>query len=293
MKTLLLTITLLITCLLPSEGIEIIPTFNDARKKAAASNADFIVCAYGDGWEKLSSQFKEKVWDNEKSFSSLESQTILTTIRILENPTKEQEEDLKKIQGDFKESIHSLPQIYLFDKTGFCYAKLRGTEVSKNPSKLVSEIKELQNKRKKRDDLIARSSQAASKKDKGRFLGQAYEIPDLNRPKSVLAELKKVDPEDESGYQKRFSFNIYDYHKYLDEPKEKAMQAFKDALNSSAYTNQQKQSILGVQSTYQRKHNAPQSELGETFRKMNALDPHSINGKAATNAAKSYINKEK
>lgn len=265
----------------------------EAKAKAKETDADYVVLAYGKDWDKVGTRFKKTVWDKPGTFEKLESKTLVTGIEILENPTKEEEEKQKSEQKAFGQGVKSLPQIYLFDKTGFCYASFYGEELPRSMEKLSAKLQASQSLRKKRDALVARSEKASSGKEKARLLGQAGEIKGISRPKSLVDQIKKVDPKDESGYQKRFSFNIFDYHKYLKEPKEEALKAFTEVVNSPAYTPEQKQLVLGLQSTYLRKNKGTEKELQDTFRKMRSLDPNSLMGKAAVNAMKAYGKKEK
>lgn len=289
MKTSSLFLFALILTFSPIHSAEQVPAFPDAKQKAKETGTDFIVCAYGKSWDTVGQKFKKQTWDIPATFTLLEPKTLITTIDVLDSPTKEEEENQKKINNGFNESLRSLPQVFLFDSAGHCYATLYGDELPKTSGTLAKELQKLQNLRKKRDAYIEQSKKAPSAKEKGRLLGLAGDIPGLSRPKSLLEELKKADPKDESGYQKRFTFNIYDYHKYLKEPKETALKAFNEVVSSPAYSAQQKQLVLGLQSTYLRKNKASQKEIEDTLKKMRNLAPDSLQGKAAVNAAKAYI----
>lgn len=291
MKTSLLAITLLATpLLLPSAyAVEKADTVAEAKQKARETNEDYIVLAYGKDWEYLSTEYKKRVWDNPVSFEKLDGKTLVCSVTFAENPTQEEAQQENERNKEFGQGVTCFPQVYLFDKTGFCYATLYGSQLPKRADQLALKLESLQKARKKRDALIARSAEAGNGKEKAKLLGQAGEIPSLHRPGNILEELKKADPEDESGYQKRFTFNAYEFHKYFNVPKDEAMKAFKEAIASPAYTPEQKQMILGVQSTVLRRNNGTNKELRDTFQKMYSLAPNSPMGKAAKNAMKAYV----
>lgn len=268
---------------------ETAPSFAEARKKASETKSDFIICAYGEDWDTVGMRFKKQVWDVPSTFSLIDAGTVISTVNILDSPSKEEAEKQKEKNKGFGEGLKSLPQIYLFDSSGHCYATLYGNELPKTSDKLAKELQELQSERKKRDSYIEQSGKASSAKEKARLLGMAGEIPGLNRPKFILDEIKKIDAKDESGYIKRFTFNIFSYQKYLKEPKDTALKAFDEVLSSPAYTAYQKQQILGLQSTYLRRNKGSQEEIKNTLKKMRDLDPNSLQGKAAVNAAKTYV----
>lgn len=287
MKTSLLTLLVCLLATSASFSAELVGSVSDARKKAKETKADYVVLAYGGDWDKFGKMFKERLWANPELLSQLTPSTLATEMTWPENPTKEEQEKRKELIKDFGENPRSLPAIFFFDQEGFCYASLTGAQMSKKPAELAKQLKDTQKLREKRDAMLSQAS-TLSGAEKAKILGLSGEIPGLNRQKNLVDELKKCDPDDKSGYQKRFTFDPWKYHKLLEGPLEDGAKELDAMVADPAYTAEQKQIILGIKSTLQRKNKADKAQIKATFEKMKALDPNSVFGKSADKAIQEY-----
>lgn len=284
-----LSLSLLAALLLSSPliAVETAPTVSEAKVKAKEIKSDYLVFVYGGDWDRFGKSYKERVWAKPETLSLAQPNTIVTEYTYPEHPTEQEKEARKQLQKDFGQGTASLPSLYFFDKNQFCYATLHGDKMDKNPLLLAKRIQKTQNLRKKRDEYLTQAEKLSGL-EKAKLIGAAYDIEELNRPQEVVNELKKCDPEDASGYQKRFTFDPWKYHSVFEKPLAEGLKELDAVVADPAYTAEQKQAILGIKSTYLRRNKADKNEIREVFIKMKALDPKSIFGKAAEKGIELY-----
>ncbi|MEG1508198.1 MAG: hypothetical protein RR138_03140 [Akkermansia sp.] len=260
----------------------------EAKKQAKEKQADCIVMVYGGDWDRLGQNYKKKCWDMPSVQNGIDAATFTSTLTFDQTTDKAKRAEVDKRIKEMAINTSSLPTISFFDKTGFEYCVLFGDTLPKNANALLTRIKQVQALRQKRDELITKS-QGLNGIEKAKALGSAGDIGGIKRAPSLVEELKKCDPKDESGYVKRFTFEIWPLHQYLDKPKDEALKAIDAELASKSLTASQKQKIYGLRSTILRRNKASNEELKDNFKKMHDLDPDSVDGKAAVKAMKLYV----
>lgn len=287
MKTLSLSLFAALLLSSPLFAVETAPTVTDAMAKAKEIKSDYLVFVYGGDWDGFGKSYKERVWAKPETLSLAQPNTIVTEYTYPEHPTEAEKEARKQLQKDFGQGTSSVPSLYFFDKNQFCYATLHGDKMDKNPLLLAKRIKEAQDLRNKRDEYLAQAEKLSGV-EKAKLLGTAYDIQGLNRPKEAVDELKKCDPDDASGYQKRFTFDPWKYHSVFEKPLAEGLKELDAVVADPAYTAEQKQTILGIKSTYLRRNKADKNQIREVFVKMKSLDPNSVFGKAAEKGLELY-----
>lgn len=280
-----LSIVLALACSAGLHAATVADSVEDAKKRAKESRSDCIVMVYGGDWDRVGKAFHDKCW--KAVVPQIDPKAFVSTRLLPQVSSKEAEQEDNQKAKAFGADVPSVPSVFLFDADGFCYASLSGDLLPSTPTPLLTRIAQLQRLRASRDELIQKS-QSLKGPEKAKMLGRAGEINGLNRPPDLLKEIQKCDPEDKAGYAQRYTFEIWKLHENLDKPKEEAIAALDAALKSPALTAQQKQKIYGLRGTILRKNKASDSELKENYGKMRALDPQSIEGKAALQAQKAY-----
>lgn len=257
----------------------------EAKTKAQAAKADFIVMAYGGDWDRLGKSYLARCW--KPSVKLISASTYLSIAVYPQNPDKKLQEQIDRQQKGVNINVSSLPSVHLFDASGFCYATLSGDQLPRTPQALADAIANLQSLRQKRDALIG---QSASKQgvEKAKLLGRAAEIPGIARNQSIIKDIEKCDSTDKSGYVKRLTFSIWPLHDCLKKPKDEALAQLDKELQTPSLTAEQKQKIYALRGTVLRRNKATAEELKQNYDKMRALAPHSMLGKAAVNAARVY-----
>ncbi len=258
-----------------------------AKEQAKSSKADYVVLAVGGEWDKFSTRFKKSVWSQPESIAGLAPDTLVTEIVLPQNPSKEEAEAMQTQNKALNSHPQCLPSVMIFDQTGFCYAVFGGDTLAKSPPALSRQMQAAQKLREKRDQMIAKA-ETLNGVAKATLLGKAGEIEGLNRPDSLLKAIKDCDPEDESGYQKRFTFQPWPLHQYIKENAEEGLKVMDKMLSDPAYTTEQKQMILAVRGTVLRNNKGSKEDIRANFKKMKDLDPKSMLGKAAANAMEIY-----
>ncbi|MEG0587210.1 MAG: hypothetical protein RR506_04785 [Akkermansia sp.] len=259
----------------------------EAKKQAKSSQSDCIIMIYGGDWNRQGKVFQEKCWNENILKTGIDSSTIVSTLCSPQTTDSEQNKQANEQKKNVGVSYSSLPALSFLDKNGFEYCSLSGDKLPRNATTLMARIRQIQALRQKRDDLLEKSK-SMSGVNQAKLLGSAGEINGLNRPPSILNDLKKCDPEDQSGYIKRFTFDVWSLHQYMKSSKEEALAALDKELTAKGLTADQKQQIYGVRGMILLRNKASADELRDNFKKMNALNPQSINGKAAVQAALIY-----
>lgn len=289
MNYLLPLIVSLSLCSVMGQAVERLDSITTIKEKAKAQKTDYAIYAYGGDWDHMGTEMKKTLWDQDEIFARASKNILAGVVIVPEGLDKEQRKAHNEKYKDFKEGITSLPCLYLLDQNGFCYFKAFGSAIPKTTEQLASLIRQKQDLRQQRDALIDQA-QKAQGIAKAECFGKAAAIGGINHPKSYVDEIKKNDPKDTTGYVRRFNFSAWNLQNKVNikQPTEDSLKLIDEMVKDKAYTPQQKQEMLGLKSTIQRKLKKNKSEIKATFEQMKALDPSSVWGKSVPYAIKAY-----
>ena len=270
-----------------------------AKAKEAVTDDGYIVFAYAADWDRYSESFA-KAW-----IANADIQKAAGSARLLLGPVYQaQDEKAKKAQDDFWGFIpekargfhlETYPAIMLFDKDGRHYADVFGPDmITRTPADIAAEVAGKLELLHRQADLLKKAA-AASGAEAARLLGEAATLEGIAAPDKMLDQVKKADPQDESGYVRRLEFNGLSFadqkRKQVAElkSKEEKWAAIQDVvkevegmLEDSAYTNAQKQemcsAVIGV--LHRDGGYKGSLQIAKWAKRMTELDPESVLGRS-------------
>lgn len=225
MKTTVKTLTLIAALHLPAsllaadEGWS--SDFAASKKMAAESQKDLLINFNGSDWCGWCVKLKNEVFDHKAFCDGVNDRFVLVEIDFPHNKTKLSEEtrNQNKELGE-KYAVRGFPTILLCDADGLPYASTGYQEGG--PEEYVQHLDELRERKTTRDHALA-AAEKASGPEKAKHLVDALysmaleESMITNFYGSVIDEIKKSDPKDESGYLKKVEANkrIEEFRKSL------------------------------------------------------------------------------
>lgn len=247
---------ILVVCLLGAgTGFALEPQTELSAARAAAQSAghDILVMFLGSNWSEASRRFDQSVLQNAAVGKAIAGQYVVLRIDQRENPT-ETEQQLAKRNKDLKLTVWNFPAVALLDREGRAYAWWTGL-ARETPAGLLAKFDEGRRIREQRDAAWALAAQATGV-EKARQLGRGLEPvdPDLVRAcyEKVVKEIQAADPDDASGYHRRYTFRMNAFFEGTIEPlfKDKsyaeAVVKVDAELRNPVYTLEQRQQLLGA-----------------------------------------------
>lgn len=251
-----------------------------AKERASKSKKDYLVLNYGE-WDGYSSDIYKNCWKPTKHLDkALESSTILTEAVFGDDLTDAQKKAQERRNKGLNKTPPSLPSVFFFDQDGFHYATLTGSAVPAEETQFALAVGEIQKKRIKRDEII---KEAMLKKglERAKLLGTAGDIEGIKVSPKLLDLVKAADPGDQSGYIRRLTFDIFNLHRLLKEPEDKAHKELDRMIADEGYSIEQRQAMLGLKNFIYRKNPAKNEKLIiATYEKMYKLGPDTIMGRS-------------
>lgn len=188
---------------------------SELKAKAVAEKRDILVYYYGSDWCRSGNTIYEKVIQHPDFRQSLESDFVINCCNAKEKQS-EDEKNTYQAWGVFKHEPDVYPAVRLFTSEGRCYAMLDGLPHTTSVTGLTEKIKAA----KKTFSAITGQWDFAMKQQGDKkieslvngilTLEPLSSIGHLNRQenfKHIFDELKKLDPDDKQGWQRRFFFN--------------------------------------------------------------------------------------
>lgn len=266
------------------------PDFEKASAKVKEEG--YVIFAYADGWDRYSEKMCKALL-KAKSVNSALGSAVVMEVGVPQNPSEARLEAQKKQLGKLAlpkpSGMVSYPAVVFYDSNGRYYSIICGKEmVFPEPADLAKSIKARLTGLEKQQELLKKAESAAGV-EKARLLGQAASIPNIERPDKVVDQIKKADPQDQSGYVRSLSLNPWAFVEGLVKKStpEEALAKLEEMLKDSAYTADQKQFFYAAMIGFHRrsKSAADKAKIPALAEKMRELNPESDLGRAAARVA--------
>ncbi len=187
-----------------------LPNFEEAAARAKTLNRDLFVFVGGSDWSAVSRAYKTNVIASPQLPPALGGDLLWLEIDHPELPTDAQKESARK-NRDFNVTIHNYPGVVLLDAEGRCYLKLEAPPGG--VTELAAAVKAARALKARRDAELALAAKTAGA-ESARHLGSALDLVGpmgqqngKQSHRKLLDELKKLDPKDAVGTQRRLTFN--------------------------------------------------------------------------------------
>lgn len=184
--------------------------FPAAKQAAAAAKADIAILVVGSDWCKPSIPYLD-AWNHPTFQQSLPDSLVLLTLDRKENPDAAAQALAEK-NKDCSLPTRSVPALAYLDSQGRVIATYSGTPELGAPTaaNLTTLIKKAAQIRSQRDQAWSRADQVQKIK-RAEALGAGLDamnqgLGHKNAYQSILDEIKKADPQDQSGYIAKYSF---------------------------------------------------------------------------------------
>ena len=183
--------------------------FEAAKKKAATEHKDLLDDFTGSDWCSWCIKLKNEVFEKDAFKNGVKGKFILVEIDYPRDKSKqsaEVQEQNKKLQKTYE--IGGYPTVLLMDAKGRPYAKTgyrRG-----GPEKYVKYLDELIKVRVERDKAFAAADKLSGVAKAKALTAALKTLPEahLSHYADVIAEIKKLDPADETGFVKEQNLKI-------------------------------------------------------------------------------------
>lgn len=291
MKTLSVT-ALIALGLLPLQAGVVVESYEKAQ--TVSHNDGYVLVAYPAGWDKKGEK-KARSCMASKAMLEAAGDTAIIPVpipQITDDAAKKQlEQTLGKLSLP-KSGIY--PAFFLLHEDGHHYATLAEPGMRHRDTEELAEILAARIAAgRQQKKLVDKAAALEPGMEKATLLGQASTIPDINRPKDVLNELRKSDPKDELGFIRRFTFNPWSFATATarDLTFEESEKKIQEMLADPAYTTEQKQQLHALYIGLIRRSQSVDSvpRMAELMEKMKELDPDSLLARSAPIAARQWL----
>ncbi len=256
---------------------DIATDWQHAEELNKAQPRDRIVLLTGSDWDPLSSEVAS-ILDNDEFLLAV-GDAIVLRIDHPDNPD-DQAESLLERNEKFKAPIYCYPALVAVDAEGYFFGvheKFRG-----DFKQAAALVKDWIAQRKARDEQLdlARNLEGTQRAE---LLGRALDAMNFKlakRQRRIINELKKLDPEDTTGYVYKYTFNPYGFAegKIAWAEPDVLSEAFRETeqmLKNNRITIEQRQTIYALRHGILSRQNAPSQERIDNLNRLIELDPTS------------------
>lgn len=273
---------------------------NFTKAKESVTDDGYIAFAYAADWDRYSESFA-KAWITNADIQKAAGSARLLLAPVYQNLTDKVKKEQEAFWGPIPEKNRGFhdetyPAIMFFDKDGRHYADVYGPDMLTRPvadiaADVAGKLELLH-----QQEALLKKSAAASGAEAAKYLGEAAAMEGINHPDKVAEKLKELDPEDESGYVRRVTFDGLGFAG--EKRKQVADCSSKDArwaaiqdvikevegkLEDNAYTAVQKQemcaAVIGV--LHRDGGYKGSLQIPQWCKRMAELDPESLLGRSA------------
>lgn len=179
-----------------------------ALKAATASKGNIAVLVVGSDWCRPSQPYAD-AWNSPAFAKSLPDSLVLLTIDRKESPNAA-EKTLAETNKDCPLPMRSVPALIFLDHTGRVIGSRSGAAELGAPARIAEHIKIFSVIQQKRDEYWKRADQVQGIK-RAEALGQGLDMMNQGSGHGkvyapILEEIKKADPQDQSGYWGKYHF---------------------------------------------------------------------------------------
>jgi hypothetical protein len=290
----LIRIVSLIAALAPLTASAYIKANSVEEAKTRVTDDGYVVVTYAEGWDKYSKKTARQLMEHTAIKKALGKNTMLLTLGVPDVSTKKDHEENKARFGHLDLSFpNSYPAFIFYNKDGHRLADVCVSfEERKHPKKLARRISEVLDAAARQRQLLAQAETAGGV-EKARLLGQAAAVPGLRHPANVARRIREADPDDRSRMHEFVTLNLP--HRAIDTASTENWQAtlseIKEMMSIPLLTTEHKQQLCCIMIGLLRRHGGPQHlpALKETISQLRELDPDSIWGKSADDAARLWV----
>ena len=263
---------------------------NIEEAKTKVTDDGIAVVMYARDWDKYSKKTAELMLADPAVTKAL-GQAVVIRMDVPNVTSKEETEANKKRFGKLDLSFPNVyPAIVLYDKNNRRLADICIPFAErKDPAAVAKKVQAAMDAARKQAKLLAQA-ESASGVDKARLIGQAAAVPGVNRPNDVAKQLKQLDPKDETGLYEVATLNLF--ATAIESAGTKDWEAdlarMKKLMANPMLTTFQKQQACCIAIGLLRRHGkmARREELRQMIKTLRELDPDSVLGKSATDAAR-------
>ena len=261
----------------------------------------YILFAYAEDWDTYSKRVCEKLMAADEVVQAA-GNAVFMRVPIPNYMTQERKEADKERFGPLQvPDAPNYPALLLLTKNGRHYSTITGPFMRKAQPKMVADmIRERLNGLKKQTELLERAKSAQGV-EKARLLGEAAQIPDVSpteRIGNILNQIKKLDPNDESGYVHKlhdpwsFMGEVVGIEKSKDPGKgwQAALKKVEEYLEDPGYTPEQQQVLHALAVGLLHRHGSVNDAeaLRRHARAVRALVPDNYLGKSGPIAEREW-----
>lgn len=277
----------------PKSAVNIVDNYEVVQK--AVPEGGYVVAVYADGWDKYSKKLMQKLLKDAGVVKALDGCAVIeygVPNLSTDETNKERSNKLGKLKWV---GAHTYPAFLMYDKTGRHYASVLIPYADRNEEgKIAQQLTAARQALTKQNELLEKAK-GEDGLAKAKTLGQSAEFSNINRPDNIVNQIKAVDPDDKSGYVRRYSFNGHAYAIESADTKDwrATLADCEKKMNDKAYTVEQRQGLYATAIGLIRRHGdlKDQKKLPRYLSEMKKLDPDSPLGRSADHAAVIWISK--
>ena len=263
----------------------------DAKNRV--TDDGYVICTYAEGWDKYSKSTAKLMMENSAVKKAL-GRVVLFTLGVPNISTKKDHETNKARFENFDLSFpNGYPAFIFYNKEGHRLADVCITyHERKDPKAVARRISKVMEAAAQQRELLEKAEKASGV-EKARLLGQAAAVPGINKPRDVAKRIQEADPGDSSGMHKFVTLNLP--HTAIATAETKDWQAtmaeMKALMDHPMLTTEHKQQLCCIMIGLLRRHAGDQGQpqMKALIDQLRSLDPDSILGKSADDAARMWL----
>lgn len=187
-----------------------LPNYEEAAKQSRESRQDLFVFVGGRDWSAASRAYRKGVLQAPALEAALGKDFLWLEVDHPDRPTADQRAAAAKNKG-FEVVIRNYPGVALLDPEGRCYLRLEAPQGGAEG--LLAAVRQARAVKARRDAALAAAGKASGA-ERARQLAAALELMGeaalqngRHSHRALLDELKKADPQDAAGAQRRLTFS--------------------------------------------------------------------------------------